>query len=52
VSEGWKCPHCGKAHGPQVETCPEPIPLPTAWTVPYGKWVVVMNGRGGSGGSE
>lgn len=25
MSEGWKCPNCGKAHGPHVDTCPEPI---------------------------
>lgn len=24
MSEGWKCPNCGKAHGPHVDTCPEP----------------------------
>lgn len=24
MSEGWKCPNCGKAHAPQVLTCPEP----------------------------
>lgn len=22
--QGWKCPNCGKAHAPHVETCPEP----------------------------
>lgn len=22
MREGWKCPHCGKAHGPHVDTCP------------------------------
>jgi uncharacterized OB-fold protein len=22
--EGWKCPNCGKAHGPQMQTCPAP----------------------------
>lgn len=21
---GWKCPNCGKAHGPQMQTCPAP----------------------------
>jgi hypothetical protein len=21
---GWLCPNCGKAHGPDVATCPEP----------------------------
>jgi hypothetical protein len=24
MTEGWKCPNCGKAHGPHVDTCPEP----------------------------
>jgi hypothetical protein len=24
MSFGWKCPNCGKAHGPHVQTCPEP----------------------------
>lgn len=24
MDEGWKCPNCGKAHGPMVQTCPEP----------------------------
>jgi hypothetical protein len=24
MAEGWKCPNCGKAHGPHVDTCPEP----------------------------
>lgn len=23
MREGWKCPNCGKAHGPHVDTCPE-----------------------------
>ncbi len=22
--EGWSCPACGKAHAPDVKTCPEP----------------------------
>lgn len=22
---GWKCPHCGRAHGPHVDTCPTQI---------------------------
>jgi hypothetical protein len=22
--EGWSCPHCGRAHAPDVKTCPEP----------------------------
>lgn len=22
--EGWLCPSCGKAHAPDVKTCPEP----------------------------
>lgn len=22
--QGWMCPRCGKAHGPDVKTCPEP----------------------------
>lgn len=21
-NQGWKCPNCGKAHGPHVNTCP------------------------------
>jgi len=21
---GWQCPNCGKAHAPDVSTCPEP----------------------------
>ncbi len=25
MNEGWKCPACGKAHAPHVQTCPEPI---------------------------
>lgn len=29
---GWSCPNCGKAHGPDVQTCPdaarEPAPTP------------------------
>ena len=35
MTEGWKCPNCGKAHGPHVDTCPEPrglaSPLPYPW---------------------
>lgn len=23
LGPGWQCPNCGKAHGPQVATCPE-----------------------------
>lgn len=22
MADGWKCPNCGKAHGPHVDTCP------------------------------
>lgn len=22
MREGWKCPSCGKAHGPHIDTCP------------------------------
>jgi hypothetical protein len=22
--EGWSCPACGRAHAPDVKTCPEP----------------------------
>lgn len=22
---GWSCPHCGKAHAPNMKTCPEPV---------------------------
>jgi hypothetical protein len=22
---GWSCPHCNKAHAPDVKTCPEPV---------------------------
>lgn len=24
MTEGWKCPNCGKAHAPDVKTCPDP----------------------------
>lgn len=24
TGQGWQCPNCGKAHGPEVTTCPEP----------------------------
>ena len=24
MSEGWKCPNCGGAHGPHVDSCPVP----------------------------
>lgn len=24
MTEGWKCPNCGKAHAPHIDTCPEP----------------------------
>lgn len=24
MSDGWKCPNCGKAHPIWVDTCPEP----------------------------
>jgi uncharacterized OB-fold protein len=24
--QGWQCPNCGKAHAPDVKTCPEPTP--------------------------
>lgn len=24
MNEGWKCPNCGKAHAPDVKTCPDP----------------------------
>lgn len=24
MNQGWSCPHCGKAHGPDVVTCPNP----------------------------
>ena len=23
LSAGWQCPNCGRAHGPDVATCPE-----------------------------
>jgi uncharacterized OB-fold protein len=23
VRSGWQCPNCGKAHAPDVPTCPE-----------------------------
>ena len=29
MSEGWKCPNCGKAHVPTVLTCPEDSIYPT-----------------------
>jgi len=22
---GWSCPHCNKAHAPDIKTCPEPV---------------------------
>lgn len=22
---GWHCPNCGRAHAPDVKTCPEPV---------------------------
>lgn len=28
---GWSCPHCGKAHAPDVKTCPEPV-VADCWT--------------------
>jgi uncharacterized OB-fold protein len=24
TKSGWSCPNCGKAHGPQMQTCPMP----------------------------
>lgn len=33
MKEGWKCPNCGKAHAPHVQTCPENATLP-----PFGAW--------------
>lgn len=24
VGSGWQCPNCGKAHAPDVATCPDP----------------------------
>lgn len=24
MNNGWNCPNCGKAHAPDVKTCPEP----------------------------
>jgi hypothetical protein len=37
MTEGWKCPNCGKAHAPSVLTCPEePSKVsPTPVTTPY-----------------
>ena len=35
--QGWMCPQCGKAHGPHVDTCPEPrkdaapVVVPSVW---------------------
>lgn len=37
MREGWKCPNCGKAHGPHVDTCPEtvsPIAAPQPVIIP------------------
>lgn len=35
MPKGWQCPNCGKAHGPHVDTCPEPRVLdpvvPPVW---------------------
>lgn len=38
MQQGWKCPNCGKAHGPHVDTCPEAgglapplFPVPLSW---------------------
>lgn len=28
MSDGWKCPNCGKAHGPHIDTCPAPASAP------------------------
>jgi len=30
MNEGWKCPHCGSAHAPDVKTCPV-IWKPLGW---------------------
>jgi len=45
MNEGWKCPNCGKAHAPHIETCPEqstyapydPVDrdVMTDWTSPF-----------------
>lgn len=37
MREGWKCPNCGKAHGPHIATCPEPAApeLPEQAVPPY-----------------
>lgn len=24
IPSGWQCPNCGRAHAPDVATCPEP----------------------------
>lgn len=32
--KGWLCPQCGKAHGPQVETCPEETGAHRVWEKP------------------
>lgn len=37
MNQGWKCPNCGKAHGPHVDTCPEPNPYPMTG---YGEQVI------------
>lgn len=33
--QGWSCPHCGKAHAPWVQTCPEAAPA-TFWATSVG----------------
>ena len=35
MNEGWKCPNCGKAHAPHVQTCPEPA---QQMGIPYPVW--------------
>jgi hypothetical protein len=35
MSFGWKCPNCGKAHGPHVQTCPEPAAPTRVIGTPY-----------------
>lgn len=24
LAQGWQCPSCGRAHAPEVKTCPDP----------------------------
>lgn len=39
MSEGWKCPACGGAHGPHVDTCPVKTAAPNVWPPDWWEWV-------------